>query len=169
MRAANQTGLVGMMADRHEVEIAPVRPQDDGGTRDRKLADPALAEAPADHDALDLGPALQPGETADDEGQRLGKAFDGTVHQCSRPRIALLDQRVELLLADLGSLALQRIVAVALEVAAQRVEMFDEGAAARLVADETVIVADLQIVAGDHHGGQFGGTMRAGCGLGRPA
>ena len=95
----------------------------------------------------------------------MGKALDGAENERSLSGIALLDQRVELLLADLGGLAFQRIVAIAFEVAAQRIEMLDEGAAARLVTDEAVIVAHFEIVAGDDDRGQLGGAMRPGRGI----
>src|SRR6478736_954444 len=87
MGATDQPGLVGMMADRHKVDTMSVGLQDDAGTRDRKLADPALAESAADHDTLDGAPGLQPGEAANDEGQRLGVAFDGAEDESRLARL----------------------------------------------------------------------------------
>ena len=64
---ADQPGLVGMMADRHEVDVDAGRLEDHRGPADRQLADPAVPQAAADGDALGVAPALEPQEARDHE------------------------------------------------------------------------------------------------------
>src|SRR5579871_3029227 len=59
MQAADQAGLVGIETDRGQVDLVAFALEQEIGARDRKLADPALAKAAADHDALGIGPGLQ--------------------------------------------------------------------------------------------------------------
>ena len=114
MQAADQAGFVGMKADRHQVDLELLGLEDDVGARDRKLADPALPKAAADHDALGVGPGLGLEEAPRHIGQFLGEFLDRAVHQ-RRGVDVVADQRlVELALADLvGGFVAERIVAVA--------------------------------------------------------
>ena len=58
MQRADQAGVIGMKADRHQIDLEVLGLEDDVGARDREFADPALPKAAADHDALGIGPGL---------------------------------------------------------------------------------------------------------------
>ena len=162
MGAADQSGLVGMMAHRHQLDRMALRLQDDAGPRDGELAYPALAEAAADDNALDRTPGLLAQEATDDEGERLGEAFDSREHQRRLACLAFRQQLVELGFAHALAGLRQRVLAGLGQMAAQFGEMVHEGASARLVAKEAVAVADFEIVAGDDDRGQFLRPMRPG-------
>ena len=160
MGAADQPGLVRVMAHRHQLDRIAFGLQDDAGPRDRELADPALPEAAADDDALDRAPGLLPQEASDDEGERLGEALDSREHQRRLACLTLGEQLVELRFARRLAGLRQRVLAVFGQMAAQFGEMVHEGAAARLVAEEAVGIADFEIVAGDDDRGQLLRSMR---------
>lgn len=90
------------MADGYKIDVTTIGAQDDGGTGDGELADPAFAKAAADDDTLYLGPGFQPCEPADDEGERLGEAFHRTQHQSGLGCVAVLQQGVQVLLLMLA-------------------------------------------------------------------
>src|SRR5215475_7246737 len=58
MQRSDQPGIIGVEADRQQIDLEVFRLQHDLGTRDRKLPHPALAKTATDHDALGLGPRL---------------------------------------------------------------------------------------------------------------
>ena len=112
MRGADQAGFVGIVADRLQVDCDLVGLEDDAGAADRQLADTAGAEAAADHDALGVAPGLRLEEAADDERQLLREILDRALHDGRRLEVALGEQRIELLLADLvARLVAERVVA----------------------------------------------------------
>ena len=80
MQRADQRGFVGMEADRHHLDLEVLGLEDDLGARDRELAEPAVAKAAADHDALGLRPGLGLEETARDIGELLRELLDRAVH-----------------------------------------------------------------------------------------
>ena len=96
---ADQAGLVGMVADRRELDVDAGRLEQHRGAADRELADAALAQAAADHDALGVVPALQAQEAADHGRELLGEFLDRAVDDAGRLRVALDEELVELLLA----------------------------------------------------------------------
>ena len=125
--------------------------EDDRGAADRQLADAARAKAAADHDALGVAPGLELEEAADDQRELLGEILDRALHDAGRFRVALGQQLVELLLADVSSLGLlaERIVAVLAQRLAPVLEDVAERALAGAVAEEALVVLDFQIVAVD--------------------
>ena len=58
MQRADQAGVIGMKADRHQIDVEILGLEDDVGAGDGEFADPALPKAAADHDALGIGPRL---------------------------------------------------------------------------------------------------------------
>src|SRR5262245_8845955 len=90
-----------MRADGTEVDRLALGLQQDGRPPDDQLTDPAGAEPAADHDALGVLPALRLHEAADHARQLLGEVLDRAVHDTRRLVIALRQELVELLLADL--------------------------------------------------------------------
>ena len=88
--------------------------------------------------------------------------LDGALHDPGRVRIALGQQRVELLLADvLARLVAERVVAGLAQRLAPVLDDGAEGAFAGAVAQKTFVILQLDIVAVDIDGGQAGGAMRA--------
>lgn len=153
MRGADQRRLVRMVADRHQVEAAELRLEQHVGASDRELADAALAEAAADHDALGLVPGLELQEALDDAGERLGELLDRALDDAGRLVVAVDEQVVERLLADLVRvLVAEGVGAVLAQRLAPFLEDLVEGAPARPVPDEPLLVLDLGIVAVDPHG-----------------
>ena len=106
MQAADQAGLVGVKADRHQIDLEILGLENDVGARDREFADPALPKAAADHDAFGVGPGLGLEKAPRHIGEFLGEFLDRAMHQ-GRGRDVVADQRlVELALADrLGGFA----------------------------------------------------------------
>ena len=98
--APMRPGLVGMMADRFELDVEPLRLEDHGGARDGELADTALPEAAAGDDRLGILPVLDAQEAADDAGQLLGEFLDDAMDQGRRLGVAAEQDRVELLLGE---------------------------------------------------------------------
>ena len=161
MRGADQAGLVGVVADRHEIDGHLVGLQDHGRAPDRKLADAAGAEAASDHDPLGVAPGLELEEAADDERKLLREVLDRALHDAGRLRIALGQQRVELLPADvLARLVAERVVAGLAQGLAPVLDDLAEGAFVGAVADEALVVLQLDIVAVDLDGGEAACAMR---------
>ncbi len=147
---ADEAGLVGMVADRRELDVDAGRLQQHRGAADRELADAALAQAAADHDALGVAPALQAQEAADHGRELLGEILDRALDDAGRLRVALDEELVELLLRDLAARRLaERVLADLPQALAPILEDRPEGAVARAVADEALLVAQLDIVAVD--------------------
>ena len=107
MRGADQAGFVRIVADRHQVDRHLVGFEDHRRPADGELADPAGAEAAADHDPFGVAPGLELEKSTDDQGKLLRKILDRALQDAGRLRIAFDQQRVELLLADV----LARLVA----------------------------------------------------------
>src|SRR6185369_16894020 len=103
---------------------------------------------------------------ANDLGQLLGKVLDGALDHPSRLGRALGKQCVELLFRYLvGRLIAERIFAELAQRLPPLVEQLPEGPFARLVADEAVLVLDLEVVGIDLDAGQHRGTVRRQGGL----
>jgi len=81
MQAADQAGIVGVKADRHQIDFETFGLQDDVGARDREFADPALPETAADHDAFGIGPGPGLEKPLRHMGQFLRELLDRAVHQ----------------------------------------------------------------------------------------
>jgi len=146
MQRADQAGVIGMKADRHQVDLEILRFKDDVGAGDGEFADPALAEAAADHDALGVGPRLGLEESPRHIGQFLGELLDRAVHQRGGADVVAQQRLVEFALGDLaGGFLAQGVVAVLLQRLAQRIEDFAERALAGAVAQKSVVVLQLDI------------------------
>ena len=168
MQAADQAGVIGIETDRHQIDLVALGLEDDVGARDRDLADPALAKAAADHDALGIGPGLGLEKAPGDIGQFLGEFLDRAVHQRRRHDIFADQRLVELALGDVpGGLLAERVVAVLLQRLAQGLQDFSEGALAGAVADKALIVLQFDIEAVDVYRRQTRGAVtgdaRGGC------
>ena len=59
MRRAEQTGMIGFVADRDDVELDFLGFENDRGAADRELADAASRHAAARHQPLDLLPLFK--------------------------------------------------------------------------------------------------------------
>src|SRR5262245_42542426 len=124
-----------MMLYRMQLHIAPSGLEQNGCAADRKLTDAALTQPATDDDALRLFPVLEAQEATDDRRKLLRKLFDGAVDDPGRFRIALYENLVELLLAQLFAWRVtKRIVADARDALAPVVEDRLECALARAVA-----------------------------------
>ncbi len=92
MRGADQPGLVGIVADRHEIDRYLVGLEDHRRAADGELADAAPAEAAAHDDAFGVAPGLELEEAADDERELLREILDRALQDPGRLRIALGQQ-----------------------------------------------------------------------------
>src|SRR5882757_3307523 len=135
-----------MEADRHHVDLETLGLDDDVGARDRKLAEPAVAEAAADHDALGLGPGLGLEKAAGDIGEFLGEFLDRRVYHHRGFDIVADQDGVEHLLADLvRGLVAERVLAGLFQRLAPTIEYLAERALAGTVAQEAVVVLEFDI------------------------
>ena len=158
---ADEAGLVRMVLDELQFDLVVVGFQQHLGAPDRQLADAARAKAAADDDGLGIFPARSLDEALDHRRESLGELFDGAVDDAAGFRIAFGQQLVELLLRHLvGRLLAERIGAELAQRLAPFLQHLVKGAAARLVADETVLVLDLEVVAVDLDARQPFGTVR---------
>ncbi len=78
----------GSLRMRPQVDGMPVRLEDDGGAADRELADAALAQPAADHDALGVLPFLEPQEAPDHRRELLRELLDGALDDAGRFGVA---------------------------------------------------------------------------------
>src|SRR5579883_204136 len=158
----DEAGLVGMKADRDEVDIGAIRLQQHGGSTDGDLADAAVAEPAADHDTLCAAPCLEAKKPLGDGCEFLGKILYRSVHDTGRFHVAGGQELVKLLLPDpVARLVSQRILVVAPAPAfALIVENRLKGALARAVADETVAFPQFFVVGIDYNGRQLASAMR---------
>src|ERR1700738_427081 len=132
MQAADQAGIIGMIADRDQVDAPAFGLEDNVGARDRQFADPALAKAAADHDALGIGPGLGLEKAPGDISEFLSEFLDRAMHQRRR--------RDEIALGDIpGGFLAERVVAVLLQRLAQGLQDFSEGALAGAIANKALI------------------------------
>ena len=161
MGGAEQPGFIGVAANELEIEVGALSLQEHGASPDRQLSDPAGAEATADHQAFGIAPVLEPQKAADNRGELLGKFFDGALHDAGSFRVTLNQERCQLFLADgLAGLLTERVVTEVFERLAPLVEKIPERSLAGLVADETFVVLDFDVVALDLDARQDGGTVR---------
>src|SRR5581483_5615378 len=161
VHGADQAGLVGMVPDRADVDVDAVAFQDDARATDRELADPAEAKPASHGDALRVAPRLEPHEAADDTRELLSEILDRPVHDAGRLRLALREDRLEGLLSDL--LARHVAEGIGVELAQRLAPLLQdraERALARAVADEPVLVLDLEVVAVDVDRRQVLGAVR---------
>ena len=104
VNGTDQSRLVRVIADPHDLDVDLLGGEDRGGARDRELADATEAEAAADRDALGVLPALELRESPDHERELLREILDRALHHGSRFGVALVQDRLEILLAELGDL-----------------------------------------------------------------
>src|SRR6266851_4794403 len=100
MQTADQAGVIGAKADRHQIDLEVLSLENDIGARNRKLADPALAKAAADHDAFGVGPGLGLEKPLRHIGELLREFLDRTVHQRGGADVVAYQGLVERTLAD---------------------------------------------------------------------
>src|SRR5579872_4616883 len=157
MQAADQAGIVRIETDRTEVDLEILRFKQNVGPRNGEFADPALAKAPANHDAFGIGPGLLLEESRRHIGQFGCELLDRTMDQGGRINVLTLERLVELALGHLlGGFLAERVLTVLFERLAQIVEDFAEGALGCAVAEEAVLVLQFDIEAIHVHGRQTG-------------
>src|ERR1700752_2343237 len=150
MQGADQPGIIRMEADRHQIDLEVFRLQHDLGARDRELAQPTLAKAATDHDALGLVPGFRLEEAPGDISKFLRELLDRAVHDGGGLDIVADQYLVEHLLADLvGGLVAKRVLAGLAQRLAPAVEDLAEGALAGAVAEKAVFVLQFEIEAVD--------------------
>ena len=158
MRRADEPGLVRMVADRHERDVDARRFQQHRGAADRELADAALAQAATDRDALGVAPAFEA------QKRRMTVASS-----CANSSIA------PWMMPASGSPSTKSLSSFFFEMSrlgvspsgssptcssrAPTLEDRPEGAVARAVADEALLVAQLDIVAVDDNRRQVIGPV----------
>src|SRR5262245_12009019 len=160
VRGADQARFVGMVADRLDVDRDGFGLEDDPGPGDRQFANAAFAQSAPDYDPFGALPRLELEEAADDVGQLLGKILDRALNHGDGFGIALFQQGIEGLLADLvAGLVAERVFARL----AQRFSPFLEDVAKRslagAIAEEAILVLQFGIVAVDLDRRQTGGTV----------
>ena len=115
VQRADQAGVIGIKADRHQIDVKIFRLEDDVGAGNRELTDPALPKTAADHDTLGIGPRLGLEEPPRHIGQLLREFLDCAMHQGCGANIGADQRLVELAFCNLaGRLFAQGIVAVLL-------------------------------------------------------
>ena len=160
MQRADQAGVIGMKTDRQQVDLEIFALEDDVGAGNHEFADPALAKAAADDDALGIGPCLGLEEFPGHMGQFLRKFLNRAMHQRRGMDIVADQCVVELALGDLlGGFLAQGIVAVLLQRLAQGFEDVSERALAGAVAEKSAFVLQFDIEAVDLHRRQPGGAV----------
>src|SRR5947207_5211806 len=101
MRTADQASVIGMVADRDQINPVALSLDHDVGTRNGQFTDPALPEAAANHDRLGPLPRLGLQKSLRDMRELLGKVLHGTMNDGSSLEIIADQDFVELLLIDL--------------------------------------------------------------------
>ena len=161
VRGADEARLVGIILDELQFDLVVLGLEQHLGAPDRQLADAARPEAAAEDDGLRVAPGRRLEKPLDYRGEGLGEFLDGAVNDAAGFRVAFGQQLVELLLRHLvGRLLAERIGAELAQRLAPLVQHLVEGAAAGLVADEPVLVLDLEIVAVDFDARQPLGAVR---------
>ena len=155
MRRPEQSRLVGIIADDLDGDLDLLRLQDHRGAADGELADPAAGKAPADHQPLHILPALELEEAARHQGQFLGEGFDCALDDARRFGIAIGEQRIEAFLREHAArLVAERVVADLAQRLAPAFDELAERAFAGAVADEALVILELDIVSLDLDRGQ---------------
>ena len=161
MHAADQSRVVRLVVDRMQLHVEAVGFQSDGGATDGKLADPALAQAAADHDALGVFPSFESQETTDDLGELLRELLDGALDDSGGFRVPLREHLVELLLADfLGGRRAEGILAGLAHPLAPIIQDRYERAPAGTIADKPFGAAQLRVVGVDCYQAQLLSAVR---------
>src|SRR5262249_50172727 len=156
------------MADGQEIDRHLVCFQDDRRATNAELADPAGAGSTAHHDPCGIAPRFEFRERADDERKLLRETLNRPLHNAGGLGVALCEQRIELLPADLlARLVPERIVAGFAQRLAPALEDRAERALVGAVAEQTFVVLQFDIVAFDLDFGRAGGAMRGNAWQGR--
>src|SRR5207245_9844025 len=100
MQAADQAGIIGAKAYWQQIDLEVLGLENDIGARNRKLADPALAKAAADHDAFGVSPGLGLEKSLGHMGELLREFLDRAVHQRVGADVIAHQRLVECTLAD---------------------------------------------------------------------
>src|SRR5664279_489127 len=144
MQAADQTGVIGVKADRHQIDLEVGVLENDVGARNRKLADPALSKAAADHDAFGVGPGLGLEKPLRHIGELQRETLDRAMHQGGSMDVVPYQRLIQRALADrLGGFAAERVVAVLLQWLAQAVQNPAKCALAGAVPEKAFVVLQL--------------------------
>src|SRR5258708_5270478 len=160
MQRADQAGIIGMKTDRHQVDLEVFGLENDVGAGNGELADPALPETAADHDAFGIRPGLGLEKFSGHMRQFLRKLLDRAMHQCRSMDIVADQRLVEFALGDLlGGFFPQGIVAVFLQRLAQGVQNCAKRPLAGAIAEKAVVVLQLDVETVDLHRRQPGGAV----------
>src|SRR4051794_32944382 len=165
VQTTDQAGIVGIEADRYHFDLEAFGLDDDVGTRDRQFAEPAVAKAAPDHDALGLGPSLGLEEAAGDISELLGEFLDRRMHHCGGLDVVADQDGVQHLLADLvRGLVAERILTGLFQRLAPAVQDLAERALAGAVAQKPFVVLEFDIEAVEVDRRQARRTMPADAG-----
>ncbi|MDT4845736.1 hypothetical protein FQZ97_797320 [compost metagenome] len=166
VRPADQPAVVHVVRQPAQLHVHAQVFEHRARLQDRALAHVALGKAAADHDALHLAPRGLAHEALDHEGQLFRELLDGAMHHVAGGRGGLSLQRaVELLLAQVARMGrAQRVAAGLAAPLAPALEQFAKRRLAGLVADEAVLVAQLQAVAVHAQAGQLTQAVDVGTG-----
>jgi len=145
--AADQPRMVRWVTDRLQFDLIATGLENNGGAADGEFADPALAQATANDDALRVFPVFEAQKAPDDQGEFLREFLDDAVDYARRFRIAFGQRFVELLLAEvLAQVLAERILTSLADTLAPVVENRLEGPLACAIADEAIGAPQLGIV-----------------------
>src|SRR5262245_46708136 len=152
MRSAKQPGMVGVVAYRSDFHLDLLGLENDRRAANGKFADAAPGHASAHHQPLGLLPSLQLEKTLRDSGKLLREAFDRAVDDAGCFGVTRFQELVEALLVDVvAGLITEGVLAEIAKRLAPGLDEFAKGLLAGAVADETVLILQLDVVAVDFH------------------
>jgi hypothetical protein len=163
MDRPNKPCFVRVVANRLKVKIDSVRLQENRRAPYGKLPDATVPQPTPDNDALGVSPGFQTKESPDDCRKLLREFLYGTVHHPRRLGFSLQQHLVELLLANaVTGLVPNGIVTALAEALAPILKNRPECAIACSIAEETLFIPKLNVVAVDNNRGQLQGRMAKG-------
>ena len=161
MRGADETCFIRIVTDRHQIGVDAIGLEDHRSAPDRQFADAAGAEAAADDDALRVLPRLCLDVAPQDDRELLREVFDRAVQNPAGLGIALRENGVEGLLADvLARFVAKRVLAELSQRLSPILKDGAERAFAGSIPDEAFIVFQFDIVGIDIDGRQVLRPMR---------
>src|SRR4051812_9469950 len=146
LHTTEEACMVRIVPDGFQLDVPSIGLEEHSGAPDGELTDAALAQPAAHHDSFGILPTFQAQQSPHHRGKFLRKLLDGSVNHASRLGVAVGEQLVELLLADLvaGRVA-ERILARLAHALAPIIQNRLERALAGAVTNEPVGGAKLRV------------------------